>query len=265
MLLFNIDPNEYQNIIPFPYIFVDNFLDNDFALELQKEILNIPKPSWDRYENPFESKYTLRDKYDFPPNLIKLFEQLEDITTLDKLSYICGYKLILDPTRNFWGVHKYDDGDKLDIHVDAGIHPKTKQHKTLTLGIYLSSNWDNSNGCELEIWNGDNSSINNPKIFNKVDSIKPIFNRLVLFTNNDVSWHGNPNPVKNNEPINNPSKQIFVTISYLSNDNINEFKNKKEKAYFIARPEDEPDLEKDKLRLLRSDPNRYKEIYNLNK
>ena len=140
MISFDIS-QEYQNIKPYPYIYQDNFLNEDFAFNIQKEILDIPDSEWDRYENPFESKYTLRNKYTFPENLSKLFDELQSIKFINKLSEITGYKLITDPTRNFWGVHKYNNGDKLDIHVDAGLHPITKQKKQVTFGLYLSKNW----------------------------------------------------------------------------------------------------------------------------
>lgn len=248
-----IIPNNYQNTLPFPYMKQDNFLDVNFANILQEEILNIAESDWDRYNNPFEQKYTLRDKYNFPPNLTLLFEELQSEHFITKLSTLCGYKLILDDTRNFWGVHKYDSGDKLDIHTDAGLHPINKLKKQLTLGIYLSSNWKKEYGCELEIWKGDKNTISK-----KVDSIEPYFNRLIIFTCNDYSWHGNPEPVT---CIDNTTKRIFITISYLSENFRDD--NKKVKAYFVARPTDPIDIEKDKLRLLRSDPNKYKEVYNL--
>ena len=60
MISFDIS-QEYQNIKPYPYIYQDNFLNEDFAFNIQKEILDIPDSEWDRYENPFESKYTLRN------------------------------------------------------------------------------------------------------------------------------------------------------------------------------------------------------------
>lgn len=84
-----------------------------------------------------------------------------------------------------------------------------------------------------------------------------MFNRLVIFDCNDYSWHGNPTQASC--PPN--SKRIFVTISYLSQHFEN--RNNRMKAFFIARPGDTPDSEKDKLRILRADPDKYKEIYRI--
>jgi hypothetical protein len=253
-----IDPSIYQNMQPFPYGIQDGVLDETFAKELQAEILAIPKEAWDRYSNPFEDKFTLRDKYNFPPFLKAFFKELESEQMVETLSAICGYPLYIDSTRNFWGVHTYNSGDKLDIHVDAGLHPVTKQKKQLTLGFYLSANWTEDCGCELEIWKGENAVANDAKLIEKVTSIIPIFNRMIMFTCNDYSWHGNPVPVHSN----GDAHRIFVTISYLSNNF--EDQNKRTKAFFIARPDDPEDPNKDMMRLLRADPERYKEMYRMN-
>jgi Rps23 Pro-64 3,4-dihydroxylase Tpa1-like proline 4-hydroxylase len=246
-----------MNTYPFPYLKADGFLETEFAKELQKEILDIEEEHWDRYNNPFEQKYTLRDKYNFPQNLKRLFHELTSEKFVSTLSNLVGFKLKLDTTRNFWGVHTYGPGDKLDIHVDAGLHPTLNLKKQVTIGIYLSYEWKEEYGCNLEVWKGENSSNNDAKIFEKVDSIAPLFNRLILFTCNDYSWHGNP------EPANCPesSKRIFVTISYLS-ENF-EDDNKRKKAFFVKRPNDPDDLEKDKLRLIRSDPDTCKDVYTI--
>jgi hypothetical protein len=242
---------------PFPHIMQDNFLTNDFALELQNEILNIPEHDWDRYNNPFEQKYTLRDKYNFPPELTKLFDELTTREFLTELSNKVDYELKLDTTRNFWGVHTYGPGDKLDIHVDAGLHPSLGLKKQVTLGIYLSYEWKEEYGCHLELWEGENASSNEAKLIEKRVSIAPLFNRLVIFTCNDYSWHGNPEPATC--PSN--SKRIFITLSYLS-ENF-EDKNKRVKAFFVEIPNDQHDEEKNRLRLLRADPEKYKSIYNI--
>lgn len=240
---------------PFPYLKCDEILNPTTALTIQTEILNISEEHWDRYNNPFEKKYTLRNKYSFPPQLNQLFQELTSEQFVSNLSKVVGYDLKLDETRNFWGVHTYGPADKLDIHVDAGLHPTQLLKKQITLGIYLSYEWKEEYGCHLEIWRGDNASNNDAKLIEKIDSIAPMFNRMVLFECNDYAWHGNPEPA-NCRP---ESKRIFITLSYLSNNLID--KNKRMKAFFIARPKDTLDEEKDKMRLLRADPEKYKEIY----
>jgi len=242
---------------PFPYTMKDEFLDHEHALTLQREILDIHGACWDRYDNPFEQKYTLRDKFNMPPLLTKLFHQLTSEDFVRQLSCLVGIPLVLDTTRNFWGVHLYGPGDKLDIHVDAGLHPTLGLKKQVTLGLYLSKDWTEDCGCALEIWRGENSASNDARIFEKVDSIAPMFNRLVLFLNNDYSWHGNPEPAT----CGPDSRRIFVTLSYLSEVFVDE--NKRVKAFFVARPQDPLDEEKDKMRLLRADPEKYKEIYRI--
>jgi Rps23 Pro-64 3,4-dihydroxylase Tpa1-like proline 4-hydroxylase/SAM-dependent methyltransferase len=252
-----VDPQEYKSKFPYPYGAQDNFLGEDFAKSLQREILDIKKEDWDRYDNPFEQKYTLRDKYNFPPFLVKLFDELTGENFVNQLSEVVGHKLILDSTRNFWGVHIYEPGDKLDIHVDAGYHPTLKLKKQTTLGIYLSYEWKEEYGCALEIWRGDNCAKDDAKIHEKIDSISPIFNRLILFNCNDYAWHGNPEPSRGSPE----SRRIFITISYLSENFSDD--NKKVKAFFVPRPNDPEDKEKDRLRFLRADPEKYKEIYRL--
>jgi len=242
---------------PYPHLYQDDILDIDFAKNLRSEILSVPDADWDRYNNPFEQKYTFRDKYNLPPNCKKLFKYLTSSDFVKHLSEVIKIKLINDPTRNFWGIHKYDDGDYLDIHVDAGLHPVTKQNKQVTLGIYLSSDdWTEENGGSLEIWRGDNSKDKDAKIYECVNKLLPIFNRLILFVCDDYSWHGNPDKIN----VKDGEHRIFLTLSYLSE---TYYENNKVKAFFVPRPEDKPDENKDKLRMLRCDPVKYKEIYSM--
>lgn len=232
-----------------------NTLDKEIALDIQEEILNIPDKDWDRYDNPFEQKFTLRDKNNLPKKCNELFSYLESDEFINYLSNIVGYKLIKDEYKNFWGIHKYNNGDYLDIHVDAGIHPKNKLKKQITLGIYFSKDWKEENLGHLELWNGDNASLDNALIKECFLKILPTFNTLFFFECNDYSWHGNPTKVI----IPNDEKRILLTISYLS-ENFQDL-NKREKAFFVPRPDDEYNEEKDKLRFLRADPDKYKEIY----
>ena len=54
------------------YLIIDNFLENNFALDCQQEILNSDKLYWDRYENPFEKKIHGAIKIKFP-KIVKIY------------------------------------------------------------------------------------------------------------------------------------------------------------------------------------------------
>jgi Rps23 Pro-64 3,4-dihydroxylase Tpa1-like proline 4-hydroxylase len=249
--------NVKLNNLPFPYFVKNNILPENLAVKAQEEILNIKNEKWDRYDNPFENKYTLRDKNKLPPTVKSIFEYLISDKFLEELSFIYDIKLYNDPTKIWWGVHKYDDGDKLDIHVDAGLHPVSKQKKQVTLGIYLSKDWKEENGGHLEIWEGKNSVNNDAKLIECKEKVLPAFNTLLSFECNDYAWHGNPHPVN----CKNGEKRIFLTISYVSEkyDDL----NKRQKAFFIKHPNEPENEEKNKLRLLRADPVKYKEVYRI--
>lgn len=248
----------YNNAIPYPHCVIDNILDTEFATNCQQEILSIPAELWDRYNNLFEQKYTLRDKNNMPPYCETLFKLLTSDTVVNKLSDIVGEQLYNDPTKNWWGIHTYKNKDYLDIHSDAGNHPETKQKKHITLGIYLSYNWTEKNGGHLEIWDGESVLKDNAKLIDCKHRILPIFNRMIIFTNTVNAWHGNPDPVN----IENDEKRIFLTLSYVSEQHNNRMENNREKAFFVSRPNDPKNEEKDKLRLLRADPNKCIDVYN---
>ena len=238
---------------------VNNILNFEYAKNIQKEIIGSSIKYWDRYENPFEKKYTWRDKNDLLPLTKSLFDNLHTKEFIDFLSNFTGYELQEDKSKNWWGIHTFNNGDKLDIHVDAGRHPENNLKKIITLGIYLSYNWSKECGGNIEFWKGTNSSNNKAEIFNKTTSIEPVFNRCVIFENNDYSWHGAPEPCICNEN----QKRIFVTCSYLTDIDDLIHKNNRKKAFFVKLPNELHDPEKDKLRLLRADPIKYKSIYKI--
>ena len=80
---------------------------------------------------------------------------------------------------------------------------------------------------------------------------------MILFENNDFSWHGAPEPcICNNNEI-----RIFLTCSYLTDIDDNIHKNNRNKAFFVKLPDEPENPEKDMLRLMRADIEKYKSIY----
>lgn len=257
---FNVQLSDYkEQWLKDKYLVLDDILDNEQALEIQTEILSIPYNRWDRYENPFEQKNTLRDKHNLPIQTTELFKYLNCPYFLDQLTKLSGYEILEDKSRNWWGIHIFNHNDKLDIHVDAGRHPVNGLKKLITLGIYFSYHWSSSNGGNIEFWKGTNASDNNAILDSCIVSIEPKFNRLILFECNDYSWHGAPEPCK----YFNDEQRIFLTCSYLADipQDTPHLTNNRKKAFFIAKPNEPLDIEKQTLRLLRCDENKYKDIY----
>lgn len=258
---------EYKNKKPFPYLVVDNVFDEDLSLELKKHIINLPKEKFDRYQNPFEQKWTLRDKFDFNDVLKYTFRYFEGNEFLSLIKDLVGFPVEIEEQRNYWGVHLFKNGDKLDIHTDAGIHPPTNKKKHVTVGYYLTLNWKPEYGGDLEIWNGDSVTNYNPKLYSLHEKIEPINNRMVIFTNTDYAWHGAPNQVK----CADDAVRIFITISYISDkEDLNGFvyRNDMEniipKARFVGRPNiDSFDEEIEELRRKRATVTGSKEVYNI--
>jgi hypothetical protein len=209
-------------------------------------ILRIPSERFDRYSNPFEQKYALRDKFNLPESLDLLIWSLEQDASA--FAEIFGVPLYIDRGRHYCGVFKYMKGDKLDVHVDAGIHPQLKLRKHVTAVLYLGNRM-----APLELWEGENCTHENPRVVRPIASIQPEHGMLIVFENNDHGWHGVP-------LCQGEGPRIVVTVSYLS-DSINAFDNKRQRAFFVPRPWEHWTSEQYDLRNKRADPERYKEVY----
>jgi Rps23 Pro-64 3,4-dihydroxylase Tpa1-like proline 4-hydroxylase len=224
---------------------VERFLYTDFD-DATRTILEMQADTFDRYSNPFEQKHTLRDKFRLPHSLALLIGTLE--LEASRLSQLFGVRLYPDLLRHYCGVFKYMKGDKLDVHVDAGIHPQEKKRKHVTAVLYLGREL-----APLELWEGENCAQDNPQLIRIADGIEPKHGTLVVFENNDYAWHGVP-------ICDSEGPRIVVTVSYLS-DAINAFENKRQRAFFVPRPLEPWTAEQYELRNKRADPERYKEVY----
>lgn len=244
---------------PFPHLVKTKAIDDDLLIKIQEEILQIPNEDFDILDNYFETKYILRDKFNYPTLCSKLMEYITSEKFISELSYIFGIKIYNDIDRNFWGIHKFKNNDRLDIHLDAGIYHKNNKRKAITLGIYISKNWTEKNKGFLELWSGDECTKENYKLDKCEVRIPPFFNTLVVFMNTSNSWHGSPEPTICDEN----STRIFLTCSYLTDEpcNIKNMDHQNKKALFILHPDEEYNNEKFNAIKKRSDPETCNEFF----
>ena len=80
-----------------------------------------------------------------------------------------------------------------------------KLDRRLNILIYLNKNWSENNGGQLELWDREMQKC--------VKNIIPIFNRMVVFSTTDFSYHGNPNKVKVESNLSRKS----IALYYYSN------------------------------------------------
>jgi len=207
------EKKNYRNNFPFSHIYFEDFLEEKEAYLLRECIQNIPEEKFDSYNNPFENKKTLRNKFNLPPLLENFFTKLNTKLFRKCVSKLTGINgLLEDEHRHYWGVHIAENGAFLEQHLDAKIHPKSDLEKRVTLLVYLpTEGWKKEYGGELELWDREVSRIEK--------SIPVEFNSCVVFTNTEKSFYGFSR-------VSAPEgqKRMLVTVSYMTQkrDNIPE-------------------------------------------
>lgn len=199
-----------------------HFVLHDFAPKptLDMALIEVEYLGLRRYDNPFECKSFLEDKAECGEALASLFGLLlgqDMIRTVQRLLDL--------PIQNadYWhygGLFVYEPGDYLAPHVDAGIHPTTKQRKVATACLYLTP-------AVLSFWAGDSCTQDDPEVWLEEPHLyKP--NDCVLFANDDSAWHSVPTTTK---------KRVVLTVSYMAHSTFDRqrYKNKRTRAYFARR------------------------------
>ncbi len=207
--------------------------------------------AFDRYENPFEQKWALCDKFQHTDAIGDMFNYLELLIT--QASETFGLWLQPDWTRHYAGLFKYQEGDKLDVHVDAGIHPKSPSlRKHVTALLYLGDA-----GGPLEFWAGRNCTEEpwpgEPNLAFCCAQIHPTNGKVVLFENNDFAWHGV-------RAYHGEETRMVATVSFLS-DRLDAFKNRRQRAFFVPRPDEKWSPEVWALRDQRAHSTLHKGVY----
>ena len=213
---------EYKSAIPFPSIIIENFFDEKFLNQILNDFPNLSKiESTQKYMNKNEIKYANNDYTNFPESIKVFFDFLNSNYYLEFLQKLTSIKekLVSDPELNGGGLHEIKKGGILKIHTDFSKHPFLELDRRINVLIYLNKNWKEEYGGHLEMWDQDMLECKN--------KILPGFNKMVIFSTNDFSNHGHPDPVTCPPDISRKS----IALYYFSNGrplfdlNTNQIKN----------------------------------------
>lgn len=180
---------QYQAGDPFPHIVLDGLFDD--AL-LQRIVTEFPQPDetrWMRFDSPTEKKLGYYHEHStitpFVRSFLDALNGFEMLLFLEALTGIEG--LIPDPYFGGGGLHQIEPGGFLKIHADFNVHPKLKLDRRANMLVYLNEGWQDEWGGHLELWNRDMTACR--------QRIAPRFNRTVVFSTTDTSYHGHPHPL----------------------------------------------------------------------
>jgi 2OG-Fe(II) oxygenase superfamily len=202
----NIDPGplreSYVNARPFPHLVLDDL----FPAEVLETILaEFPRPDeieWRRFDNATEKKLGYWHESALRPALQLFLYEMSSAPVLRFLETLTGIQgLIPDPYYGGAGPHQILPGGFLKVHVDFNWHPLLKLDRRLNLLVYLNKDWQEEYGGHLELWNRDMTRCE--------QKILPVFNRTVVFSTTDFSYHGHPAPLACPEGMSRKSVSFY--------------------------------------------------------
>jgi Rps23 Pro-64 3,4-dihydroxylase Tpa1-like proline 4-hydroxylase len=179
---------DYANAKPYPHIVIDDFFNAELLDELLSEFPDLDKIKATSFENAYEKKLASQGEYIFGEKMRGFMHVLNSEPFLEFLERLTGIKnLIPDPHFIGGGCHQIKPGGYLKVHADFNKHIKFDLDRRLNVLVYLNKDWDESYGGHFELWDD--------KMTKAEAKILPLFNRLVVFSTTDFSFHGHPEPL----------------------------------------------------------------------
>ena len=192
---------EYISNTPFPHIVLDNLFPNAVLVDVLQEIEN----SHHSIEKKFHGA---ENKFATPaPQLsgITVKRMMADLNSSGFCSFLESLtgisNIIPDPYFEGGGYHEIKPGGFLKVHADFSWHPILKLDRRINLLIYLNTDWQEEWGGHLELWD--------EKMEQRRQKISPVFNRTVIFSTSDSSFHGHPDPLLCPEGLSRKSLALY--------------------------------------------------------
>lgn len=179
---------EYVGAQPFEHIVFDDFLPETVLDEVLDEFPAPDQGEWTAYESENELKLASRRDTPMGEATRELLGELNSAAFIDFLEELTGIAgLVPDPHFEGGGLHQIVAGGHLNVHVDFNRHPRTGLQRRLNVLLYLNRDWEEQYGGALELWSSEQRRCEK--------RIAPLFNRLVVFSTTERSYHGHPEPL----------------------------------------------------------------------
>jgi len=184
---------QYSENRPFPHILLRDFLDPDIAREMAIEFPEPDSHAWTQYKHANENKMGMPKRELFPYILGSVTDELNSPEFLAWVSELTGIpNLVADPMLEGGGLHQSGRGGYLNVHTDFSMHHfHNNWHRRVNLILYLNPSWDENWGGSIELWErGDGK-----KMTGCGAKYPPLLNHALIFTTDEKSLHGFPDPL----------------------------------------------------------------------
>jgi 2OG-Fe(II) oxygenase superfamily len=183
----------YSNADPFPHIVLDGLFPPDnlhrVIAEVEANGVAVERDGYGTFR-----KHRTSETWKLGPATRCLIEGLNSAPFLQFLERISGVAgLIPDPYLEGGGVHQIGQGGFLKVHTDFNWHRKLHLHRRINILLYLNPEWNDAWNGHLELWDEEMTACRK--------RVAPLFNRLVIFSTNDKSYHGHPDPLQTPDRI----------------------------------------------------------------
>lgn len=162
------------------HFYIDDLLPEELALAIHARF---PKPETMKLKKTLrEYKYIAAQMDHYDPILEECIYAFQDDRVVELIKYICNMKSAY-PDKHLYagGISMMGKNQYLNPHIDNSHDKDRNRWRVLNLLYYVTPDWKESNGGNLEIW---------PRgIKNGQTTIHSRFNRLAVMATHNQSWH----------------------------------------------------------------------------
>lgn len=194
---------KYQENSPFPHICLTDFLEPEIARAMAREFPSPETDAWTQYKHANENKLGMPQRELFPQQLGEVTDELNSPEFVAWLSALTGIPdLVADPGLEGGGLHQSGRGGFLNVHTDFSMHHYHRNwHRRVNLIVYLNENWQEHWGGAIEFWDLKRGRC--------AAKYPPQLNQAVIFTTDDRSFHGFPDPLACPENVSRKSLALY--------------------------------------------------------
>ena len=170
---------------PFPNTIIYNALPAEIVKKAEDEFINFSKFNIDQTYRYGRPKFNCSN-FEIMPKTIKeiisFFYSKNFLMLLEKQFNL--ENVLPDWNLHGAGLHGSSRGRHLTVHSDFIYQRKTKTRRVLNLLLYLNTEWKDEWNGHIELWD--------KKMKNKVVSLIPLINNMLIFRTDKDSNHGFP-------------------------------------------------------------------------